>query len=64
MSWQAFPLSVCRQKYIEEINVKMTASQTPKSDGKGFEPCRAGAVPATPDYKFLRKMGKIRGLTV
>ncbi len=40
--------------------MKMSASQTPKQDGMGFEPVRAGAAPATPDYKFLRDIGKIK----
>ncbi len=48
------------RKYAEEVTVKMSASQTPKQDGMGFEPVRAGAAPATPDYKFLRDIGKIK----
>ncbi|MDD2362930.1 MAG: ISLre2 family transposase [Oscillospiraceae bacterium] len=48
------------QKYAEEVIVKMSASRAPKQDGRGFEPVRAGAVPATPGYKFLRGIGKIK----
>jgi len=48
------------QKFAEEITVRMSASQAPKQDGRGFEPVRAGAAPATPDYKFLRNIGKIK----
>jgi hypothetical protein len=48
------------RKYAEEVTVKMSASQAPKQDGRGFEPIRAGAVPTTPDYRFLRNIGKIK----
>lgn len=48
------------QKYAKEVIAKMSASQAPKKDGNGFEPIRAGAAPATPDYKFLRDIGKIK----
>lgn len=48
------------QKLAEEITVRMSASQAPKQDGRGFEPVRAGAAPATPDYKFLRNIGKTK----
>ena len=49
-------------KYAEEITVKMTAAKAPKYDGKGYEPIRAGASPATPDFTFLRELGRISGL--
>ena len=48
------------QKYAEEVTVKMSASQAPKQDGRGYEPVRASAAPTTPDYKFLRDIGKIK----
>ncbi|MDD2418293.1 MAG: hypothetical protein PHP68_04560, partial [Oscillospiraceae bacterium] len=48
------------RKYAEEVTVKMSASQTPKQDGMGFEPALAGVAPATTGYKFLRDIGKIK----
>jgi hypothetical protein len=46
-------------KYVEEITVAMSASKTPKFDGKGYEPHRAGAFPAIPEWKTFRDMGKL-----
>jgi hypothetical protein len=46
------------EKYAEEVTVSMSSAKTPKTDGKGFEPRRAGSVPATPEYKFLREICK------
>jgi hypothetical protein len=52
---------VLPQKYAEEVDVKMSASQAPKHDGRGYEPARAGVAPATPEYKFLRNIGRLGG---
>ena len=46
------------EKYTEEINVAMSSAKAPKADGKGFEPCHAGALPATPKWKAMRGIGK------
>lgn len=55
---------VLPEQFSEEVAVKMTASKAPKHDGKGFEPVCAGASPATPDYKFLREIGRIGGASL
>lgn len=47
-------------KYAEEITVGLSAKQAPARDGKGYEGHRAGPIPSTPGYKWLRKLG---GLT-
>lgn len=47
-------------RYAEEVAVKMTASKTPKADGKGYEPAHGGAFPSLPAYKWLREIGKIK----
>ena len=52
---------VLPEKYSEEVTVRMTAGKAPKCDGKGFEPVRVGASPATPGYKFLREIGRNGG---
>lgn len=44
------------EKYAEEVTVKMTSTNAPKWDGKGYEPCRAGAFPAVSDWKWLREI--------
>ena len=49
-------------RLAEEIAVKMTAAKAPTHDGKGYEPIHAGVSPATPDFKFLRDIGRISGL--
>jgi len=48
------------ERYAEEVT--MTSSKAPKNDGKGYQPPRAGAFPATPDFKFLRDFGRIDGV--
>ena len=55
--------AVLPAKYAEEITVKMTAAKAPKYDGKGYEPIHAGASPATPDFTFLRELGRIPSLS-
>jgi len=46
-------------KYAEEVTVKMSPRQIPKQTGKSYEGRHAAAFPSTPEYKWLREMGKI-----
>lgn len=61
--------AVLPAKYAEEITVKydnsqfpLAAAKAPKYDGKGYEPIHAGASPATPDFTFMRELGRIKSL--
>jgi hypothetical protein len=47
-------------KYAEEVTVKMTPRQIPKQTGKGYEGRHAAVFPSTPEYKWLREMGKVK----
>ena len=48
------------EKYAEEVT--MTSSKSSKYDGNGYEPHRTGAFPVTPEYKFLRDLGKFESV--
>jgi hypothetical protein len=51
------------EKYTEEFLLKpLAAAKAPKVDGKGYEPLHAGAIPATPDFNFLREIGRVRSI--
>jgi len=52
------------ERYAQEVTVSMSSAKAPKADGKGFEPRRGGAAPATPEYRFLREIYKAGELTV
>ena len=47
-------------KYAEEVTVKISPRQIPKQTGKGYEGCHGAAFPSTPEYKWLREMGKVK----
>lgn len=47
-------------KYAEEVTVKMSPRQIPKQTGKGYEGRHAASFPSTPEYKWLREMGKVK----
>jgi hypothetical protein len=47
------------QKHAEEVMTEMSAASVPKREGKGFEPVRGGAFPATPGFKFMREIGRV-----
>lgn len=46
------------EKYAETTVVKATAAKVPAHAGRGYEPPRGGAAPATPEYKFVRDIGR------
>jgi hypothetical protein len=50
------------EKYCAEARAGMSPSKAPAHDGKGYEPPRAGAAPATPDWAFLRNISRGGGV--
>jgi len=49
--------AVLPERYAEEIITGLSAAKVALSAGKGYDFCHAAAVPATPDFKWLRDMG-------